>query len=111
MRLVSTLVWLAVLLAICVPFFQGIEDWLGITGFSAIIIFIVLMYMGRPGALVLAAIGFHGATARWGLGWAWPEALLLVLPYPVLLFTAFALRKRGIDPRSLLSSRTTQPAE
>jgi hypothetical protein len=86
-------VWIVVYLALGVvqvtAFMEGVETWLGWNLPLQIVAFVVCLFLGPIGALVITPLGFYGASVGWG--WPWWQALLLTAPFLVFSIAAFAL--------------------
>lgn len=66
-----------------VSFSFGMEHWLGWEGFWVPIVgAFVYLFLGGPGAVVLAAIGGYGAYAEWD----WPIWVCVLVYFPGFAF-------------------------
>lgn len=92
MGLVGFVLWLVFAVAQFFAFSDGARDWWHFGTIGIALTFVVCLVLGPLGGLVMAVVGFHGATAVWG--WPWWQALLLVAPG--LVFSVIATGVSGL---------------
>ena len=104
MGFVGFVLWLVFAVAQFFAFGDGARDWWHFGRLGLGISFVVCLVLGPLGGLVMAVVGFHGATAVWG--WPWWQALLLVAPG--LVFSVLATGASGLGALISMVSRPSR---
>ena len=90
MQVVGFLIFLALGILQIAATIAGLEDWLGLPGFIAVILALFFAWMPLVGTLV----GMVGAVTVWG--WSWPAAIGLFFG-PLIVMAIFAVLVGGYE--------------